>query len=317
MRTPLISRLAGFFIICGIFLLAGCGGGIKSTDTDTPTSGKFKVGIDDSYSLLIDAELYTFQSLYPYSKIDTISRNEADIVDAFMKDTVSLMVISRKLTPDEEARLNARQIYPKTTKIAYDAVAFIINKDNPDSTILYDQVKNMFEGKIKTWKEINPKSRLGDLKIVFDNYKSCNPRYFKEKFNLKKMPDVCFAVNNNAEVINFVEKNKGAIGVVSVNWVSDKNDTVSHSFLKRIKVVSISVPGSTDPNGEFYIPHPGYIAEGFYPFTREVFCINRQAYVGLAYGISSFIAGEKGQLIVLHSGMVPAAMPVRLIEVKH
>jgi len=107
----------------------------------TPTTGKFKIGFDDSYSLLIDAELYTFQSLYPYSHIDTICRNEADIINAFMKDTVSLMVVSRKLTQDEETQLNARQIYPKTTKIAYDAIAFIINKENPDSTFFFDQVK--------------------------------------------------------------------------------------------------------------------------------------------------------------------------------
>ncbi len=317
MKIPMISRIAGFFIICGIILFPGCGGGLKPTDTDTPTSGKFKIGIDDSYSLLADAELYTFQSLYPYSRIDTLCRTEADLVNSFMKDSVTLMVINRKLTQEEETRLNAQQIYPKTTKIAYDAVAFIINKENPDSTLLFDQIKNIFEGKIKTWKAINPKSKLNDLKIVFDNYKSCNTRYFREKFNLSKLPDVCFAELNNKEVINFVEKNRGAIGVVSVNWVSDKNDTISHSFLNRIKVVGISPPGSTDPNGEFYTPHPAYIADGSYPFTREVYCINREAYVGLAYGISAFIAGEKGQLIVLHSGMVPAAMPVRLIEVKH
>jgi phosphate transport system substrate-binding protein len=317
MKTTMISRLSGFFIICGTILLFGCGGGIKPTDTDSPTTGKFKIGIDDSYSLLIDAELFTFQSLYPYSKIDTVCRTEADIINAFMKDSLSLIVVNRKLTQDEEAQLNAKQIYPKTTKIAYDAVTLITNRDNPDSTLLYDQIRQIFEGKIKTWKEINSKSKLNDIKIVFDNYKSCNTRYFREKFNLSKLPDVCFAVHNNSEVIDFVEKNKGAIGVVSVNWVSDKNDTVSHSFLSRVKVVAVSAIGSSDPNGEFYTPHPAYIAEGTYPFTREVYCINRQVYVGLAYGISAFIAGEKGQLIVLHSGMVPASMPVRLIEVKH
>jgi phosphate transport system substrate-binding protein len=317
MKTPNISRLTGFFILCGFVLLTGCGGTPSSGVSDTPTSGKSKIGFDDSYSLLIDAELFTFQSLYPYSTVDTLCRNEADIVNAFMKDSVPLMVISRKLTPEEESTLNSRQIYPKTTKIAYDAVAFIMNKDNPDSNLFFDQVKNIFNGKIKTWKEINPKSKLGDLKIVFDNYKSCNTRYFREKFNLKKLPDVCFAVLNNAEVISFVEKNKSAIGVISVNWVSDKNDTVSHTFLNKVKVAGISAPGSTNPDGEFYMPHPYYIGDGLYPFTREVFCINRQAYMGLAYGISSFIAGEKGQLIVLHSGMVPAAMPVRLMEVRH
>jgi len=317
MKTLMISRLAGFFIICGIVLLSGCGGGPKPTDTDSPTMGKFKIGIDDSYSLLLQAELYTFESLYPYSRIDTMCRNEADIINAFLKDSIQLIVVSRKLTQEEENQLNSRQVFPKTTKIAYDAVAFIMNKENPDSNLFYDQVKSIFEGKTKTWKEINPKSKLNELKIVFDNYKSANTRYFREKFNLTKLPPTCFAVMNNAEVISFVEKNKGAIGVISVNWISDKEDTVSHSFLNKVKVVSISAPGSKDPNGEFYNPHPGYIAEGFYPFTREVYCINRQVYMGLAYGISSFIAGEKGQLIVLHSGMVPAAMPVRLMEVKH
>ncbi len=317
MKTPIISRFAGFFVICGILLLSGCGGAPKSTDTDSPTMGKFKMGLDDSYSLLIDAELYTFQSLYQYAKIDTMSRSEADIFNAFMKDSVSLIVVSRKLSTDEEKQLNSRQVFPKTTKIAYDAVVLIMNRENPDSNLFYDQVRNIFEGKIKTWNEINPASKLKNLQIVFDNYKSCNTRYFREKFNLQKLPEVCFAVDNNAEVISYVEKNKGAIGVISVNWVSDKADTVSHSFLNRIKVVGISPPGQTDPKGDFYTPHPAYIAQGFYPFTREVYCINRQVYVGLAYGISSFIAGEKGQFIVLHSGMVPAAMPVRLIEVKH
>jgi phosphate transport system substrate-binding protein len=317
MKTPIISRLTGFFIVCGVLILSGCGGAPKSTDTDSPTMGKFKMGLDDSYSLLIDAELYTFQSLYQYAKVDTMSRSEADIFNAFMKDSVSLIVVSRKLTTNEEKQLNSLQVFPKTTKIAYDAVALIMNRENPDSTLFYDQVRNIFEGKIKTWKEINPASKLKNLQIVFDNYKSCNTRYFREKFNLQKLPEICFAVHNNAEVINYVEKNKGTIGVISVNWVSDKADTMSHSFLNRVKIVGISVPGHTDPKGDFYTPHPAYIAEGFYPFTREVYCINRQVYIGLAYGISSFIAGEKGQLIVLHSGMVPAAMPVRLIEIKH
>ena len=142
----MISRLPGFFIICGIILLSGCGGAPKSTDTDSPTMGKFKMGLDDSYSLLIDAELYTFQSLYQYAKVDTMSRNEADIFNAFMKDSVSLIVVSRKLTTNEEKQLNSLQVFPKTTKIAYDAVALIMNRENPDSTLFYDQVRNIFEG---------------------------------------------------------------------------------------------------------------------------------------------------------------------------
>ena len=317
MRTIILFRFTSLFFCAWLIFLAGCGGDVLNK-IDTPTTGRIKVGVDDSYKLMMDAELYTFEALYKYAKIDTVIGNEADIIDGFMKDSLPLIIVNRKLTDKEEQYLVSRQFIPKTTRIAYDGLAFIVNKENPDTTLFYGQVADIFTGKIFNWKQINPKKSARDsVKIVFDNYKSGNTRYFREKFNLSKLPATCFAVTNNAEVISFVEKNKNSIGVISVNWISDKADTVSHGFLNRIKVVSISGPGDNEPGASFYTPHPGYIVEGDYPFTREVFCINRQTYKGLAYGFSSFIAGEKGQLIILHCGMVPASQPVRLVEIKH
>ena len=315
------GKLAGWkFGMAGLIILlffASCGGGDHGIQTDTPTSGRIKVGVDDSYRLLLDTEIYTFETFYKNSKIDTVYGSEADIIDLFMKDSLPLIIASRKLTVDEEKYLNSRQFIPKTTLIAFDGVVFIVNPGNPDTNLFYDKILGIFKGEVKTWKEIRPKSKLGDIKVVFDNYKSGNPRYFREKFNLSKLPSNCFAVNSNAEVISFVEKNLNAIGVISVNWISDKEDTVSNNFLKRVKVAGISTPGNNEPGASFYRPYQAYIAQGDYPFTRNVYCINRQTYRGLAYGLSSFIAGEKGQLIVLRSGMVPAAMPVRIVEIKH
>ncbi len=300
-----------------LLFLASCGGGDGGKQTDNPTHGKIKVGIDDSYRLLLDTEVYTFEAIYKYAKFDTVYGNESDIFDLFMKDSLPLMIVSRKLTVDEEKYLNARQFIPKTTLIAYDGVVFIVNPENPDTNLFYDKIESIFKGEVKTWKQLNPKSKLGEIKVVFDNYKSCNPRYIKEKFKLDKLPPSCFAVNSNAGVISFVTNNRNAIGVISVNWISDKEDTVSNRFLRQVKIAGISAPGNNDPGANYYKPYQAYIAQGDYPFTRNIYCINRQTYRGLAYGLSSFIAGEKGQLIVLRSGMVPAAMPVRIVQIKH
>lgn len=300
-----------------LVLLASCGNGGGKQSVDTPTSGQIKVGVDDSYKLLIDAEVFTFETMYKYARIDPVFKSEADVINDFMNDSLPMIIVNRKLSEQQEAYLKERQFIPKTTKIALDAVALIVNNDNPDTSMFYQVVRDIFQGKITSWKQINPKSKLDKLGVVFDNFKSGNPRYFKEKFTLDSFPSTCFAAQSNAEVINYVEKNKNAIGIISVNWISDPADSVSHEFLKRFKVVGISLEGDNDPATKFYRPYPGYIAEGSYPFTREVYCINRQTYSGLAYGFSAFVAGEKGQLIVLHSGLVPAAMPVRLVEIKH
>jgi phosphate transport system substrate-binding protein len=300
-----------------LVVLTGCGGNGNRKTADTPTSGAIRIAVDESYELLSEAEISTFQALYQNASITPVFATEADVINYFLKDSVPLIIVNRRLTKEEEQRLNSVQSIPRTTKIAYDAVAFIVNRENPDTNLFYDRIADMFMGKISSWKQMDTKSNLDEIKVVFDNYKSGNRRYFREKFGIQKLPSSCFAVENNQEVISYVEKNRGALGVISVNWISDPADTISHGFLKRIKVVNISAPGNNTPDASFYSPHPGYIAQGDYPFIREVYCINRQSYSGLAYGLSSFIAGPQGQLIILHSGLVPATMPVRLVEIKH
>lgn len=286
-------------------------------ETDTPTTGRIRVGIDESYRLMMEAQIYAFESFYMNSRIDTLYGAEADIFNQFLKDSIPLIVVNRQLTADEEQFLLQGQIIAKTTLIAYDAIAFILNRDNPDSNLYFEHIRDIFTGKITSWKQIDPKSQLGEVKMVFDHYKSGNPRYFREKFSLEKLSPNCYALNGNQDVIGFVERNPNAIGVISVNWISDRQDSVSNNFLNRIKVAGISNEGNTDPSATFYQPYQAYIAQGDYPFIRKVYCINRQAYTGLGFGLSAFIAGEKGQLILLHSGLVPATMPVRIVEIKH
>ncbi|MCE9539148.1 MAG: phosphate ABC transporter substrate-binding protein, PhoT family, partial [Bacteroidetes bacterium] len=62
-------------------------------------------------------------------------------------------------------------------------------------------------------------------------------------------------------------------------------------------------------------PYQAYIKTKDYPFTRSVYMINRQTRAGLGMGFVSFVAGEKGQIMILKAGLIPAIAPVRLIEI--
>ena len=127
------------------------------------------------------------------------------------------------------------------------------------------------------------------------------------------MPKYCYAVERNDEVVNFVQENKDAIGVVGVNWISDKDDSITRGFMKQVRVAAISSEYDSD-GSDFYRPYQGFIADKSYPFIREVYMICRETYTGLGSGFMQFVAGEKGQRIILKNGMVPSNMPIRLVK---
>jgi len=279
---------------------------------EAPTRGNIKISIDESFQLLYDTQLYTFESLYPDAKIKPFYKPEIDVLADFMNDSVRTIVLTRELTKAEKDYLFTQKFIVRTTKVAHDALALIVNAANADTLLLDIQFADIFKGKITSWKQINPKSQDIPVNVVFDNNKSGNVRYFREKFNLTgKFPANCFAVNNNAEVIKYVKDNRSALGIISVNWISDTQDSLSEKFLEDVRILEV---GTNTLN--YCKPYQGYIAEGSYPFCRDVYMISRETFSGLGTGFASFVAGDQGQRIILKSGLVPATMPIRLIEIK-
>jgi len=312
----LLKSISGLLLIGAVILVASCNMTPKKFTDETPTRGDIKIAVDESYQLMADAELFTFTSLYKDAKVTPLYLSGDSLLKLFLADSIRVIITSNKLTDNEEAYLKGKTIVPRTTKIAYDALAFIVNKSNPDSLIRYNTLRDIFTGKTSKWNQINSKSKLGDIRVVFDKPGSNNVKTIMNKFEITgSLPSYCFSATQNSEVVNFVEKNPEALGIIGVNWVSDPRDSISHSFLTKIKVVAVSSQYDSE-GSEFYTPHPAYIANGSYPFIREVYTINRETFSGLGTGLTSFLAGDSGQRIILKMGMLPASQPVRVVEIK-
>ncbi len=307
---------SGLPILTAVLLISlySCKGGVTRMD-ETPTRGNIRIISDESFQPLIDTEVETFTSLYINAKIKPLYKPEYDVINDFMNDSVKVIVTSKKLTEDQVQYLRDSLIIARTTSFAWDALALVTNRDNNDTLINYEDIRNIFLGNITRWKELDQKSKLGDIRVIFDNTKSGNIRYFKELFEIgDALPEDFFAVNNNPEVIDFVSRNKDALGIVSVNWISDKDDSLSRSFIKKVNIVAVSERFNSD--GSYYRPDQGSIYLKSYPFVREIFFISRETFLGLGAGIIQWATAEQGQRIVLKSGLVPATMPIRLVQIK-
>ena len=306
--------LAVSIVMLMLVLVIQCGSNKPGEMTETPTRGNIRIAADASFQPIVDAEIYTFTAVYKYAHITPSYMPETDLISAFLKDSVKVVVTSWEPSAQQKEVLLNMQTIVRTTTVAYDAIALVLNKENKDSLFTYQNVNDIFTGKMTDWKEINATSKLGKMVAVFDDEKSTNIRYFKEKFNLPgQLPSNFYSVKSNEQVIDYVAKNKSAIGMVSVNWICDR-DSVSLSFTDKIKIAAVS-DQFLNP-GSYFMPVQGSIYDKSYPFTRKIHMVSRESFKGLGTGFISWVSGEKGQRIVLKSGLVPATMPIRIIQFK-
>ena len=170
-------------------------------------------------------------------------------------------------------------------------------------------------GEITNWKQLNAKSSLGNIKVIFDNPKSSIVRFIVDSITKSgNLSSQLSSMQSNLDVVDFISKNPEAIGLIGVSWVSNRNDPKSLSFLNKIKVAGISV---TEPaiSENSYQPFQAYIATGKYPFTRFLYAVLSEPRPGLGTGFATFLASDKGQRIIQKTGILPYTLPVRLVHI--
>jgi len=285
--------------------------------TDTPTSGEILIVADESYEPIISVQIDTFMEIYKYAKIHVRYLPEAEVFNQLMNnDSVRIAIVSRDLNAGEKTFFDSHKIIPRPLKVAADAIALVVNKDNPDTVLTYEQLAEIITGKASKWIDLNNGGIKDSIRIVFDRNGSANARFLNERFlNGKEFPKNTFATNSNAKVVDYVSQQKGAIGVIGVNWISDNDDPTSNNFLSKVNVVALSLPDTGKTEREYNKPYQAFIALKTYPLIRDVIIISREGRNGLGTGFASFVAGDKGQRMIRLQGLLPATMPVRIINV--
>jgi phosphate transport system substrate-binding protein len=305
-----MKTILGLVVV--VALLTGCSGRDKRGKAlDTPTSGSISIAVDESLKPLVEAEIHAFEGIYHNAHINVTYTSEGEAIDALLKDSVRMAIVTRKLVEGEEKKLLDQVITPTQLGLAKDAVALIINPQNRDSLVQLADLKKILGGEMEA---VNAARKKGSTfsEVVFDQPNSGIIRYLRESLMpFDSLPKYCFALKSNAAVVEYVSQKPQALGLIDVSWISDRDDSTTNSFLHSIRVMGIS-----QDSGHFQ-PYQAYIAQGKYPLVRNVVMISREARSGLATGFITFCASDKGQRIVLKSGLVPSTMPLRIVEINH
>lgn len=269
---------------------------------ETRTSGTLKMLVDESIGPIVQEQIDVFSLDYPQSKFETTVKPEEKLLPAFLNDSVRVIVLPRMLSKAEEKYYTQRNIKINTSRFAVDGIALITNQSNIDSVITVKEVIDILQGKDS------------NKKLVFDNAYSSTFQYFKQLANISQFPTKgVYSKNSSNEVIKLIAEDKNFIGILGVNWVSDRNSKMANDLLK-VKLLGVKNLKGKPGDDQFYKPTQDNLINGIYPFLRNVNIIDCEGRDGLGTGFATWLRSQRGQLIVLKSGLGPHKLMPREIN---
>lgn len=219
----------------------------------------------------------------PEIRISVAGSGSGDGIKAIMDGTADIGNSSRDMKDKELKAAKAKGITPVRHVVAYDCIVPVVHPQNKVSDLSLDQLKDIYTGKIKSWKEVGGE----DKPVVVISRDSSSGTF--EVWNHKVLKDQKVRQDaqlqaSNGAVAQAVAGNKYAIGYVGIGYLNPK--------LKPVKVNGVEASAATARAGSF-------------PVSRELYMFTAGEPKGAVKAFLDFVKGSVGQKIVEEEGFVP------------
>lgn len=210
-------------------------------------------------------------------------------ISALINGTTDICNSSRPMKNSERDKLKQRYgTRGIEIKCALDGLAVYVNESNPVKELSMQQLKDIYQGKIKNWKEIGGR----DERIILYSRENNSGTYVYFKDNVLMGEDFAPAAQNmpgTAAVVNAVAKDKAGIGYGG------------SAYGKGIR----ELPIKADDKSQAYAPTMENIRSGNYPVSRFLFLYIKNRPTGELKKYIDWILSDDGQKIVNEVGYFP------------
>ncbi len=142
------------------FLISGCGSPSPSNlDTTVGSTANIENKGSDTIVNLALAWAEAYQKINPQVTISVTGGGSGAGIASLINHTADLANASRKIKSEELENAKANGIEPVEFIIARDAIAVIVNPENPVDRLTLQQISDIYSGKINNWSEIGGENR--------------------------------------------------------------------------------------------------------------------------------------------------------------
>jgi len=251
----------------------------------------------DTIAPIINAEAELYRQQFPDVHFVIGEGGSAHGVEAVADGRIALGMCSRELTKDEIAAHPDLRPFP----ICYEGIAVIVNASNPVESLTIEQLRNVFVGKVRNWKQLSGEDR--PIELVGLDQVHGTAAEFARQLGLKNKQsgqEVTFTVGGKSEstghaarcdthqdALALVALKAGGIGYVSMS--------LAHKMATEVGTIKLLQINAVPPTTE-------NLADGRYPLGRPLLLVTSGDPTGEPAKFIDFVLGDEGQEIVRKLG---------------
>lgn len=277
-----------------IFILSGCNGPSETIAENQSETALLNKGSDTMVNLAL-AWAEEYQKQHPDVSISVTGGGSGTGISALANDTVDIANASRAIKGEEIEAVTASVGAPVEYVVARDAIAVIVNPENPISQLSLQQISDIFSGKINNWLELGGEDR--PIVRVSRETNSGTHVYFLE--TVLRLGDskkkTLFAPNtlllpSSEGIISEVGDNPNAIGYDGLGYITPS-----------VKVLAVAA----ETGGNYVLPSADTVNSLAYPIARDLYMYTAGQVDPSEQAYLDWILSDEAQQIVTDLGFVP------------
>jgi phosphate transport system substrate-binding protein len=287
-------RLISFLLVLW-FIFSSCNPTAEGQGSSITSQGTIENKGSDTIVNLALAWAEAYQEENADVRISVTGGGSGTGIASLINGTVDIANASRQIKPEERESAESNGIMPTEFVIARDAIAIIVNMENPVDILSIDQLSDIYSGKINNWSEVGGEDR--PIVRLSRETNSGTHVYFLENVLRKGDKDdkTLFSMDTlllpSSEGISAeIRQNPNAIGYDGLGYVTDD-----------LKLIAVAASGSSD----YILPSAETVNQLLYPIARDLYMYTAGEPTGQILEYLQWVLSPPAQRIVMELGFVP------------
>jgi phosphate transport system substrate-binding protein len=261
-------------LLIGVMLFSGCTGGGEQTE--------LKIAGSTTVQPIAIKATESYMKKNPNVKVTVQGGGSGTGIKMIGEGSVDIGASSRELSDAEKKTYSDLVVH----EIAADGIAVVVNPKNNIADLTTEQIRNIFAGKIKNFKEVGGPDK--EIVVVIREEGSGTRTTFEDLVMAKKANNSKDSLQkpSNGAVKATIAGNENAIGYLGIGYVD--------SSISAIKVGGIAPTKET-------------VLDRTYPLSRKLYMLTKGEATGATKDFIDYILSPEGQNIVETEGFIKLA----------